>query len=448
MVWDIVSRKFKFPPQSAVSSLHWRLLLSYLGVMGAILAVFGSGTYFWVSRSYYRQLDKKLLTLAQAATPSHRNVQKQGRNYLNQVEEVPWRDLFNRDDQSLEWFNAEGEILATRGKLSVDAPPKTGSQTWPTESSHPDIRSYTISVFRDRAASEEPNLEGYIRASQSTEEIQMIQRQLLWGLIAGGTAAAGLAAAGGVWLTQKALTPLEQNLQQLRQFTADASHELRTPLAAIRSSVEVMQNHPERIHNKDLKKVSAIGSATRQMSRLIEDLLFLARSDAHPSLQPRSWRPLSLEEILQDLAELFAPSAAAAAVTLEVETPEDAVVMGDRDQLHRLFANLLRNAIEHTPPNGSVTITLSAVGNIGQVSTRDTGVGIPVEKQALVFQRFWRGDRSRSQPRQGSGLGLPIACAIAQQHGGQITLTSEVGQGSCFTVSLPITTAGLSFLNK
>lgn len=209
-----------------------------------------------------------------------------------------------------------------------------------------------------------------------------------------------------------------------------------------------MQNHPERIHNKDLKKVSAIGSATRQMSRLIEDLLFLARSDAHPSLQPRSWRPLSLEEILQDLAELFAPSAAAAAVPLEVETPEDAVVMGDRDQLHRLFANLLRNAIEHTPPNGSVTITLSAVGNIGQVSIRDTGVGIPVEKQALVFQRFWRGDRSRSQPRQGSGLGLPIACAIAQQHGGQIALTSEVGQGSCFTVSLPITTAGLSFLNK
>jgi len=452
MVWDIVSKRFKFPPRSPVSDLHWRLLLSYLGVMAAILAVFGSGTYLFVSRSFYRQLDKKLLTLAQAATPFHAQVQEEGSEYLNRVDEVPWRDIFNRDRQSLEWFDPQGNLLATRGQLTVDVLPKTGPQMQPIASSPHYIRSYTISVFRDREAqvasdkprgqSNEPILEGYIRASQSTEELQTSQQQLLWGLITGGTAAVLLSAAGGVWLTRKALMPLEQNLTQLRRFTADASHELRTPLAAIKSSVQVMQNHPERIHDKDIKKISAIASATEQMGHLIESLLFLARADSEETLQLPSWQPISLQELLQELVELFEPTAETAVVKLSTQIPEDIVVMGDNNQLHRLFANLLRNALQYTPEGGSVTIALSRSHRFCQVRIVDTGVGIAKEKQALVFERFWRADRSRSKRQQGTGLGLPIACAIAQQHGGKITLTSELGKGSCFTVYLPVTPSG------
>jgi len=445
MGWDIVSKKFKFPPQSPVSDLHWRLFLFYLGVMGAILAVFGTGTYLFVSRSFYQQLDKKLLTLAQAATPSHTKVQRRGSDYLNSVDEVPWRDLFNRDRQSLEWFDAQGRLLATRGELTVDDPPQTGSHTRNLESSPYQVRSRTISVFRDRNpnssatgdTSQPPTLEGYIRASQSTEEVQVSRQQLLWGLITGGTVAVILSAAGGVWLTRKALAPLEQNLRQLRQFTADASHELRTPLAAIKSSVEVMAKHPERIHPKDVKKVSAIASATEQIGRLIENLLFLARTDAQKTPQLASWRPISLQELLEDLLELFEPTAEAAEITLITEISEDATVLGNGEQLHRLFANLLRNALQYTPQGGEVTVSLRASHRFCAVRITDTGVGIAPEKQALVFERFWRADRSRSQPQQGTGLGLPIANAIAHQHGGKITLASQVGVGSCFTVHLP-----------
>ena len=460
MVWDIVSKKFKFPPQSQVSHLHWRLLLSYLGVMGAILAVFGSGTYIFVSHSLYQQLDKKLLTLAQAATPFHAKVQQQGSKYLNQVDEVPWRDIFNRDQQSLEWFDEQGRLLATRGKLTVNAPPQTGSQTRQIDSSLNDVRSYTISVFRDRATSKEPSLEGYIRASQSTKEIQIAQKQLLWGLITGGTVAVGLATAGGVWLTHKALAPLEHNFQKLQQFTADASHELRSPLAAIKNSVEVIQNHPERIHSKNVRKINAIASATEQMSRLIENLLFLARADAQETTQLGSWRPITLSEMLEDLVELFEAVAEAKAITIHTQLTEEAMVMGDAHQLHCLFANLLRNAIQHTPEGGSVTVCLTnsrrrrrqqvpgyvptSSHRICQVSITDTGVGIPAEKQSLVFERFWQADRSRSHSQQGTGLGLPIACAIAQQHGGKITLTSEPGHGSCFTVRLPLISSKFS----
>ncbi len=443
MGWDIVSKKFKFPPHSAISDLHWRLFLSYLGVMGAILAVFGTGTYLFVSRSFYQQLDKKLLTLAQAATPSHTKVQRRGSDYLNSVDEVPWRDLFNRDRQSLEWFDAQGRLLATRGELTVDDPPKTGSHTRNLGSSPYEVRSRTISVFRDRETtsntSQPPTLEGYIRASQSTEEVQVSQQQLLWGLITGGTVAVILSAVGGVWLTRKALAPLEQNLRQLRQFTADASHELRTPLAAIKSSVEVMAKHPERIHPKDVKKVSAISSATEQMAHLIENLLFLARADSQKTPQLPSWRSISLQELLEDLLELFEPTAEASEITLMFQITEDITVLGDGEQLHRLFANLLRNALQYTPQCGEVTVSLTASQRFCAVRITDTGIGIAPEKQALVFERFWRADRSRSQAQQGTGLGLPIANAIAHQHGGKITLTSQVRVGSCFTVHLPIT---------
>jgi len=441
MVWDIVSKKFKFSPQSPVSDLHWRLFLSYLGVMGIILAVFGGGTYLFVSRSFYQQLDKKLLTLAQAATPSHTKVQRRGSDYLNSVDEVPWRDLFNRDRQSLEWFDAQGRLLATRGELTVDDPPRTGSHTRNLESSPYQVRSRTISVFRDRETTSDtspsPTLEGYIRASQSTEEIQLSQQKLLWGLISGGIVAVILSAAGGVWLTRKALAPLEQNLRQLRQFTADASHELRTPLAAIKSSVEVMEKHPERIHPKDVKKISAITSATEQMAHLIENLLFLARTDGQKISQLPSWRSISLPELLEDLLELFELTAEASEITLISQITEEVTVLGNGEQLHRLFANLLRNALQYTPQGGQVTLSLTRSYRFCTVSVTDTGVGIAPEQQALVFERFWRGDRSRSQPRQGTGLGLPIANAIAHHHGGKITLTSQLGAGSCFTVHLP-----------
>lgn len=444
MVWDIVSKKFKFSPHSEVSALHWRLLLSYLGVMSVILAVFASGTYLFVSRSFYRQLDRKLLTLAQAATPSHTKIQQDGTEYLNRVDEVAWRDIFNRDSQSLEWFDAQGRLLATRGELTVDDPPETGSHTRSMESSSHKIRSYTISVFRDRATSEEPSLEGYIRASQSTEEVEASQKQLLWGLITGGTVAVVLSAMGGVWLTRKAVAPLEKNLKQLRQFTADASHELRSPLAVIKSSVQIMQNHPERFQEKDLRKVNAIASATEQMGNLVENLLFLARADANNASKVPSQRPLSLEDILQDLVELFEASAEEAGITLNLEIREDAKVMGNGEQLYRLFANLLRNALQHTPEGGSITIRLTVAHRYCQVSVIDTGVGISAEQQPLIFERFWRADRARSQSKGGTGLGLPIASAIAAQHGGKITVTSTVGKGSCFTVYLPTIQARLS----
>lgn len=422
--------------------LRWRLLLSYLMVMAAILSLFVTGVYVFFSRNLYRQLDKKLLTLAQAAAPSFAAVEAQGSQYLEQVDAVPWRDIFNRDQQSLEWFDAQGERLASRGALELDYRPSVGPHTLGRIHPPKQIRTYTISVFKDGSKPSQPSLEGYIRASQSTEDVKIVQRQLLWGLGMGGIMALGLVGVGGLWLTQKALEPVEQSFKKLKQFTADASHELRSPLTAIKASVDVMRNHPERIHPKDAKKLAAIASATDQMSHLAEDLLFLARTDGTVSTSLREQKPICLNKILQYLIELLEPFAQDKEITLKFEWLPQVFVVGEEAQLTRLFSNLLENAIQYTPPGGTVTLILGKQNRFALVSVKDTGIGIEREQLPFIFDRFWRADKARSRREGGTGLGLAIAQAIAQRHGGKITaVSSQVGVGSCFQVRLPLFTS-------
>lgn len=417
--------------------LRWRLLLSQLMVMTAILSVFGAGVYVFLSRNLYRQLDKKLLTLAQSAAPYLVQVRAKGNQTLERVDEVPWRDIFNRDKQSLEWFNAEGKLLASRGVLELAVPPKVGSQTLQRMQKPTQVRTFTISVFRDGSNRNHPSLEGYIRASQSTQDVETIQRQLLWGLGMGGTMTLGLVAIGGLWLTQNAIEPIEQSFKQLKQFTADASHELRGPLSVIQTSVEVMRNHPERIHPKDAKKLASIASATTQMSHLTQDLLFLARTDAGVAFLAREWKPIALDIALQNLMELFELLAENKEISLKYQCMAMVSVMGDEAQLSRLISNLLENALQYTPSGGQVILSLTKHGRFAIVSVKDTGIGIEREHLSFIFNRFWRADKARSRREGGTGLGLAIAQAIAKRHGGKITVSSQVDVGSCFQVRLP-----------
>jgi signal transduction histidine kinase len=253
----------------------------------------------------------------------------------------------------------------------------------------------------------------------------------------GSVFALSITAIGGLWLTQQSLKPIEQSFQQLKQFTADASHELRSPLTAIKTSVEVMRSHPERIHPADVKKLGAIASATNQMTHLVEDLLLLARTDAASAAPAQDWRAIPLDEVLEDLVELLEPKAVAKAIELQSNLQPNVSVMGDAAQLSRLFSNLLENAIAYTPARGTIALSMHRSDRFVIVSVEDTGIGIAPEQLPLIFHRFWRADKARVQREGGLGLGLAIAQAIAQRHRGEITVTSQFGVGSCFKVRLP-----------
>lgn len=178
--------------------------------------------------------------------------------------------------------------------------------------------------------------------------------------------------------------------------------------------------------------------ATGQLTHLVEDLLFLARTDAAAVPSELEWSPIPLDEVLEDVVERFELQAQSKGIDLQAHLPTGIVVKGDASQLLRLFSNLVDNALKYTKSGGRVSVYLEKRRRFALVCMEDTGRGIPSEYLPFIFQRFWRVDKVRTQQKEGVGLGLAIAMALVQRHQGKIKVTSKVGVGSCFQVYLPL----------
>jgi signal transduction histidine kinase len=440
----IVSKIFK--KNAALSSqfqtLRWQLLGSSLTIMMVVNLISNFLVYEFFSRSLYQQIDQRLQILADSAAHSledikqdHQSIQQPVKRRLDYDHDLDlsWQNL-QQSDQSIEWLDAQQKFLGRSGKKTLPKPLVLG---FTTLSQSPPQRLLMIPVY-DKKYPKAPYILGYIRVAESTEEVENLLRQLSWGFVIGEAITLIFIGAGGMWLTQQSLKPLEKSYQQLKQFTGDASHELRSPLTAIKTSVEVLQTHPERIHPQDIEKLASIVSATNQMSHLVEDLLLLARTDNDLDLIQQDSAKIPLEELLEDVIIFFELQADKKSILLEMNCIKKALVKGNSFQLQRLFSNLLDNAIKYTPIHGSIKITLDAAEKWAMITIEDTGFGIDAQEIPFLFDRFWRSEQARSPQTQGTGLGLAIAQSIAQRHGGKITVKSVVGQGTCFTVILPM----------
>ena len=229
-----------------------------------------------------------------------------------------------------------------------------------------------------------------------------------------------------------ALSTRQASESRVRQFVADASHELRTPLAAIRGYAELAQRNRDQVPADVAHAMSRVESEAERMTHLVEDLLLLARLD--------SGRPLESEPV--DLSRLSADVTSDAHIAgpehqWNLDVPSDPIyVTGDDARLHQVVANLLANARTHTPPGTSVTLSLHTEAGEAVLRVADDGPGIPAELQSEVFERFARGDTSRSRKGGSTGLGLAIASAVVRAHSGSIELRSVPGWTE-FTVRLP-----------
>ncbi|MHC5862356.1 HAMP domain-containing sensor histidine kinase [Nostoc sp.] len=409
-----------------VKKILRRLLLSYLIVLSLILGGFAIAVRIVFTHSLYKQQTQKLTALAQvgAANAEFDN----GRIKIE--DDFPQEKLFE-NHQELNWFDAKGNLIAKQGQdiLSLPTHVKEGEQINPVGKNR--IQSVTLPIIN----SDDKQFIGYVRASQSLEEFDETLNKLDLGLGGGIVVALIISGAGGVWLTRQAMQPIEESFERLKQFTADASHELRSPLMAIKSNAGVALKYPEGMRKTDAEKFQAISSATNQMTRLTEDLLFLARHDNIPNYIKET---VNLSSILNNLVQLYQPQAMAKEIHLKSQLTEKLYLLGDPNQITRLFSNLIQNAIHYTLSKRTIEITANRSVSHLVVNVQDTGVGIAPGDLENIFERFWRADKSRSYNSGGSGLGLAIAQAIAENHGGLITATSQLGIGSCFTVRLSI----------
>jgi two-component system, OmpR family, manganese sensing sensor histidine kinase len=403
-----------------------RLLLSYLIVLSLILGGFAIAVRIVFTHSLLEQQTEKLSALAQVAAANAEidNGQIKIENDLPQ-------DKLLEKHQGLHWFNIKGNLIGKQGNGVFDLPiPATKGEQINTIGKNR-IQSVTLPII----SSDDKQFIGYVRASQSLEEFDETLNKLDLGLGSAILVALIISGVGGVWLTRQAMQPIEESFERLKQFTADASHELRSPLMAIKSNAGVALKYSEGMRETDAEKFQAISSATNQMTRLTEDLLFLARHDNIPSLSKET---VNLYSILNNLVQLYQSQAVAKQINFKSQLSEKLYLLGDANQLTRLFTNLIQNAIHYTPSEGTVKIIANCSTSHIIVNVQDTGVGIAPEDLEKIFERFWRADKSRSYNSGGSGLGLAIAQAVAQNHGGLITVTSQLGVGSCFTVHLPL----------
>lgn len=399
-----------------------QLILSYLVVLLSILTAFVMAVRISFARSLNQQLMTRLETLARAAVTNF--------DIEDGEIDIDEDETLVDQNQTTEWFDLDGNLVAQQGDYPLSLPivpnPAIQQQFKPFP-----VKGLTVPVYDE----DTDELIGYTRVSESTQELKNLLQKLDLGLAGGVIIALILSGSGGILLTRQAMQPIEESFQRLKQFTSDASHELRSPLMAIKSNAAVALKYSEGIRSTDIEKFQMIESATNQMTRLTEKLLILARTEKENLIH---YTTLNISLILDQVLKLYQPQAQNKKIELKAKVDQELYLLGDEILLQQLFTNLIQNAIYYTPSDGLILVQASHFNSHLVVKVQDSGIGIAREHLDKVFERFWRVEKSRSYQSGKSGLGLAIAQAIAQKHRGFITVESELGLGSCFTVRLPL----------
>jgi len=314
----------------------------------------------------------------------------------------------------------EGVALALRGTANTRRLSLSDAQA---------VEVYTMPVM------DNGQIVGAVQAIQGRSEHDQTMRLL--GLAIAGSAGLGvlLAAPAGLFLARRAMRPIDIAFEQQRTFVADAAHELRTPLTVLRANAELIERLPDMDRQELMEEAGAMVQEIDEMSRLVNDLLDLARADAGRLLLQT--QPTELSGLIRDAVGVMTPLAEDSGLSLDVNAAAPVLVEADPSRIRQLVRVLVDNAISYTASGGAVHVLVEQRGPLAVIEVRDTGIGIPPDELQNVFRRFYRTDHARARSMGGAGLGLSIAQAIALAHGGRIVLESHPGQGSLFRIELP-----------
>jgi len=460
---------------SFIHSIKFRFTLWYLLVLVVLLTALSAGVYFYLSRSLYRSLDDslELRSTQLRSIPAILESIRQG-EFQEELGEIVI--LYFYSGNQLMEVSPRGISIPLSHEFISQAIAGASSFTTIQTAEGEGLRLLAVPINISTLGPPPGIQPAALVIARSTKQIDQALAGLVRTLIIAIPLALALAAAGGIFLARRALKPvdkitqtareigesdlsqrinvntkdelgrlaatlnemigrLEKAFQHQKQFTSDASHELRTPLAVIEaeSTLALQKERPPSDYRQSLEIVSR---EARQMSSLIDQLLTLARADA--GKEQWNFAEVDLGKLITDLSIDVEILCQEKGLSFQLGQTQDLVVKGDEARLRELFMNLLDNAIRYTPAPGIVSVSFGREGQMAVVAIMDTGIGIPAEDIPLIFERFYRVNKSRARAEGGSGLGLAICRHIAEAHGGKIEVESQVGAGSTFSVWLPL----------
>ncbi|MHC5765222.1 MAG: sensor histidine kinase [Nostoc sp.] len=474
-----------------------RLAIWYTAVTAVLLLMFASGVYLYVRSTLIERIDdtlnhvveiveRCLTTSGCASTLIFEPINADADKFRINVEASfgDNSDTVEDDHIDLEWFSPTGKLLWSTLSEPLNIPiraNRTGETVRVVKRENENSKfKIPNSPLLLRQVTERVEVRrqvlGYLRVSHPWFEVTKPSRQLIFDLALGIGLMVLSVGASGWFLSGKAMEPVGESYQRLKQFTADASHELRSPITLIQTNVQVAladldlaetETTSSLQYRQQLKVVERL---TQRLGKLVNDLLFLARQDS--GISKDTFSPCPLDALLIEVVEeqqLLVPEKEIT-LSLDLVDPPSSetspellenwfTLVGNWDQLVRLFTNLIANALHYTPAGGRVKVELARIEGINRVSglrntsaqlqvkVSDTGVGIPAEALPRLFDRFYRVDPARTHrtgntataSATGSGLGLAIAQAIVEHHHGHIQVESTQGIGTIFTITLPIT---------
>ncbi|KAA0805594.1 sensor histidine kinase [Bacillus sp. JAS102] len=374
-----------------------------------------------------------------------------------------YKRIYNEVDQSIKM------IAQYRGKLDVKVPPRKRMEniqigdprvteiTWKGETVEivGDNRKFRA-IFEENLERFSPKkletlqdieVQGrYFRtfSLQKNGEIVQIVRDItaeegmlntLFLILVIGCSIGSVCAIGiGFFLAGRALVPIQNSWEKQQQFVSDASHELRTPLAVIQSKTDVLFQSPSATIEEKAMDISTISKECRRLSKLVANLLLLARSDSNQIEMDK--KTFEMDTLLEEIVDPYKELASYQEKEMILKVERGVSFMGDRERIHQMMVILLDNAMKYTNEGGQIQINCTQTSSSIRIQVKDDGIGVKEEDIPKLFDRFYQGDKARSTS-EGAGLGLSIANWIVEKHYGKISVEGQLGEGTCFEVILP-----------
>ncbi|MBB6670222.1 sensor histidine kinase [Cohnella nanjingensis] len=417
-----------------------KLIVMYSGLIGLILLIMVILFYFLLSNTISNGEEKQLRLTSEMILKEWNNKMPQTvpsspakATYINYVF-IPLNQFFvlTSEDGAVLFHSLRDEALLSFLKPALEEN-LAASQ----------YAQYTTFKFQGDRAFKFCSIENQDRTvlyigMEVTDNVKLLSN-MKWvlGLIAGLLLLVSIGM--GYWFSKRAMVPIQRAYARQQDFVSDASHELRTPLSIMQASVEVLeeeQNALPAFHQKVLKDMK---EELGRLTRMIEGLLTLARSDSGRLEIARDY--FDLGALLQSSSKAFQILGTQRNIQISCSTAHSGgsgfMFYGDEERMKQLLYILLDNAIKYNQPGGEIQVRLWRKDHHAVIQVSDTGIGIPQENVPYIFDRFYRIDKGRSRLRGGVGLGLSIAAWIVEAHQGQIKVTSKLGEGTTVQIMLP-----------